>query len=1573
MRKRFLAGLLAAGMVLQSFALPVTAAGEGKARTEVSETEADDGNDAAGAFSPEETQTGETESVFEEASEEQTTVPEEGTKSPSPLPDETGETGDTEAPEEEPDTEEESDTAAVPEEETEALQTPETAGLSDLPDAKEEETSPVTTGGREENNGSGTGHVDGKEGLYQQGSFTVGGKEAGCEYGTSLYGETDLSGAETYLYEQMLKREETIDVSGYDIPMNVVGALVHGVINEHPDLYFVNGGFRYSMNAQGMVMDIYMTYMEGFDDAAFDRSVKEALSVVKEGMTDLEKAIALHEYIVLNCAYDYENYVNNTMSPNVYSAYGVMVDRAAVCQGYALAYKMLLNMSGIECYMVTSSAMNHAWNLIRLDGQYYQVDTTWDDPVWDKFGRVQHSYMLVSDEAFGTDSAVRGKHYGWVVTKGSEVVDLTAGDPGYDNAFWTGNSSPLLLADHKYYYLDSGSKSICMRSSIDAAPSILVSNIGTWSTPDGGIWRGAFSGLSLVGDRLYYNTPYNICSIPVKGGAVRQETQDLNASGQLIYSSAFSQGKLQYVQHENPYYSGKETVLTVQDEQMGLVSIEPDYLFMESGETTALNVSISPSFGEDTDTEIIWTADNENVATVSGGVVTAVGDGMCTITAAAGGKTNTCRVTVGTRLEGPVFSLEPGMVDKGESVTLSAVEGALIYYTTDGSSPKVPDDTNATKQYTGPVVINEDTTIRAVAVDPDGTFGNSNIVTAEYQACTIRLGLEKESLTIAPGETVTLGITELPTTKTEADVTWGSSDETVVTAAGGKLTAVSEGNAVVTATTTDYKGRTVTASCEVKVEDAEYLVTFIGWNNEVVKTETVKSGKAATPPEITTIPEGYEFKGWKGDYGHISQDTTIEALFEPVVYTITYELDGGVNAAGNPAGYTVETEDIILQPADGKEGYLFSGWYLDENYQNKIQTIKKGSIGNLILYARWKDERGLWLKAEGSDRENFIPDEPYTGKAVKPAVEVYYGSTPLKAGADYMISYKNNTAANLLRTDGEKEKAPTVVIKGKGNFAGTLTCSFVITPKSIEPVNGAGVKDGEVQADPLAVAYNKGRAVKPVPVLIWNGKKLSHKKDFTVEYPDESTNADAYKVPGSFRILVTGKGNFTGTREITLTIADPNSDVLMGKVKISKIPEQPYTGSPVVFGKDMPRLTYAGEELEQNVDYVLSPAPGDDGTAAGSHVLIIQGLGRYKGVRRVNFKIKGVPINTVTVNGLKPLAYNGAEQRFGENGVGQLTLTDKEGNTLTQGRDYTLSFSNNKNAGTAKVTITGTGKYSGKMTKTFKITAYSVAEGSPEITAVFQNNSTEQLYEKGGARPKVRVTFRGILLEEGTDYTLSYTNNASVVLKEGKTPTVTIKGKKNFTGSRQLHFTIKEKSLDDAGISIMAPDLEENAKAGKFMSVPVLTDANGKKLKAGTDYEKTYIYTDENGNRLERTDHPPKDSVLTVTVTGKGNYHGRAEATFRILAKGAGISKASARVVTTVYYTGEEIVLTEKDLTVKLGTTTLTENDFEIIGYSNNVKKGTAKVTIRGKGKYGGTKQISFKILPQSMKWWERG
>ena len=113
-----------------------------------------------------------------------------------------------------------------------------------------------------------------------------------------------------------------------------------------------------------------------------------------------------------------------------FSAYGVFVEEIAVCQGYALAYKLLCDRVGIECYMVTSDSMNHAWNIVWLDGSWYHVDATWDDPSWDMPGRVDHTYLFRSDDDFRN----RLEHYGWQVTMGSAVQYIYATNNAYSSS-----------------------------------------------------------------------------------------------------------------------------------------------------------------------------------------------------------------------------------------------------------------------------------------------------------------------------------------------------------------------------------------------------------------------------------------------------------------------------------------------------------------------------------------------------------------------------------------------------------------------------------------------------------------------------------------------------------------------------------------------------------------------------------------------------------------------------------------------------------------------------------------------------------------------------------------------------------------------------------------------------------------------------------------------------------------------------------------------------------------------------------------------------------------------------------
>lgn len=122
-------------------------------------------------------------------------------------------------------------------------------------------------------------------------------------------------------------------------------------------------------------------------------------SCVKTGMTAYEKELAVHDYLVENVTYDTTRTAEDT-----HSAYGALVLGRAVCDGYAESFQTLMDMLGIECRFIcgTGNREQHAWNMVLLDGAWYHVDVTFDDPVGSE-GLVSHKYFNITDAEMNMD------------------------------------------------------------------------------------------------------------------------------------------------------------------------------------------------------------------------------------------------------------------------------------------------------------------------------------------------------------------------------------------------------------------------------------------------------------------------------------------------------------------------------------------------------------------------------------------------------------------------------------------------------------------------------------------------------------------------------------------------------------------------------------------------------------------------------------------------------------------------------------------------------------------------------------------------------------------------------------------------------------------------------------------------------------------------------------------------------------------------------------------------------------------------------------------------------------------
>ncbi len=141
--------------------------------------------------------------------------------------------------------------------------------------------------------------------------------------------------------------------------------------------------------------------LKALHQKALDKADKFAETVITENMTATEKVKAIHDYIILNCAYDYNSYLAGTVAFEARLAAGALCSRSAVCQGYAAAFNMLSRRVGIRSVVVTGTAPasndEHAWNMVLIDGRIYHIDVTHDDPVPDMTGRISYRYYMLSD------------------------------------------------------------------------------------------------------------------------------------------------------------------------------------------------------------------------------------------------------------------------------------------------------------------------------------------------------------------------------------------------------------------------------------------------------------------------------------------------------------------------------------------------------------------------------------------------------------------------------------------------------------------------------------------------------------------------------------------------------------------------------------------------------------------------------------------------------------------------------------------------------------------------------------------------------------------------------------------------------------------------------------------------------------------------------------------------------------------------------------------------------------------------------------------------------------------------
>lgn len=214
-----------------------------------------------------------------------------------------------------------------------------------------------------------------------------------------LYAYEQLSSEEKAFYDIFLNALTEYSASIEDIPAFVTEAILvkirDYVLIDHPEIFWFSGIINFFFEKETRrITKCDLTYTMAPSEVEdrkkmIEESLTPFLSGITDTMSDYEVALAIYNNIIDLVDYDSlrleqekaKKKVKNNVPDDMRSIYGVFVNKKAVCSGYARATQYLFNRLGIECTYVTGTGDDgpHAWNLVNLEGEYYYIDTTWDD------------------------------------------------------------------------------------------------------------------------------------------------------------------------------------------------------------------------------------------------------------------------------------------------------------------------------------------------------------------------------------------------------------------------------------------------------------------------------------------------------------------------------------------------------------------------------------------------------------------------------------------------------------------------------------------------------------------------------------------------------------------------------------------------------------------------------------------------------------------------------------------------------------------------------------------------------------------------------------------------------------------------------------------------------------------------------------------------------------------------------------------------------------------------------------------------------------------------------------------
>lgn len=609
----------------------------------------------------------------------------------------------------------------------------------------------------------------------------------------------------------------------------------------------------------------------------------------------------------------------------------------------------------------------------------------------------------------------------------------------------------------------------------------------------------------------------------------------------------------------------------------------------------------------------------------------------------------------------------------------------------------------------------------------------------------------------------------------------------------------------------------------LKYDNLQEGYTFLGWSKGAPSTnasDMVSTDQVATVTVLSSEPTVTYYANFaSGSNFTITKEAEAEAHG-----TISFTVGEGEEAVENAT--TAKAGDVVTVTITPEEDYVPGSTITVQPYgkienamarrniiagQSSIEIAQSFEVpinitetdgGTLFTATFTMPEANAqisvpYLKLLSSDDITIeaIPDQTYTGQAIEPTLVVKDGTTELVKDVDYTVSYFNNTNA-AQTTDENPPVAAIIAVVGSEKYVSGNVFKFNILPATITDEMITEIGDQTYTTNPiepdLTITFGEGE----------NAMTLVKGTDFTVVYSNNVT-------VGLATATVTGQGNFTGEASADFDII-PKA---LNKNMISPIDDQEYTGEAQEPELD---VNFNGKPLVEGTDYTLEYT---DNVEAGKATATITGMGNYTGEASANFYVGRVDLNDETrIN----IAYIYWEDYDGAKHTPRVEVRDGLV-PLVLDVDYKMTFKDNVEAGTARITFQGLGSYKGKVNKYFAIKSYVL-----DIDMV--QNIADQTWTGEAVTPAISVINGNVTLTQDKDFTVKFKNNVN----EG-TATAIINGTGNFRSIdlvKTFKIVKKAEVTDPEAVEAPGEATAINGVSGKTADHGQAYDLGGRKAKA---------------------------------------------------------------------------------------------------------------------------------------------